>query len=538
MRGSHGGGKADRLRCLPGLARHGMVKPVLLTIAVIAPAATVLDVIRDPARAAAQRAHPARPPSDQATVAIVARGQALTVPRSFLGLSVEYPGLTHFASYAAQFERALLLVQAPGEGPVLLRIGGDSADRTFGSPEKGRGPLFGYYLTGSWWRSLGSIVRRTGARVIIDMNLVTGRPHMIAGWAHKAETVLPEGSIAGFEVGNEPDEYTRSSYVKSIALGRIDPALVPLNLSPMSYLVRFDSYAAVLSKVAPNVPLIAPALGKPNHRRWITTLLAAPHPGLETLSVHSYPYSQCATQSSPKYPTIARLLSENASAGVAGRVAADAQLARAAGLALRLTELNSVNCGGRPGVSDTFATALWAPDTLFELMREGVEGANIHVRSNAINTPFYVGRGGLRAQPLLYGLALFARTLGPGAELLHTDEQASRSVHVKAWAVRVRGGLVHVLLINKGPNAAHVNLPISATGPVTVQRLLAVSVRSRWDVTLAGQSINANGRWSGRRMTSTAPRTRRGHDVALPPYSAALVSMQLRPRAGRATRGV
>jgi hypothetical protein len=31
-------------------------------------------------------------------------------------------------------------------------------------------------------------------------------------------------------------------------------------------------------------------------------------------------------------------------------------------------------------VSDTFATALWAPDALFELLRAGIDGVNVHVR--------------------------------------------------------------------------------------------------------------------------------------------------------------
>jgi hypothetical protein len=36
-------------------------------------------------------------------------------------------------------------------------------------------------------------------------------------------------------------------------------------------------------------------------------------------------------------------------------------LAHRAGFPFRLTEQNSVTCGGLAGVSNTFATALWAP---------------------------------------------------------------------------------------------------------------------------------------------------------------------------------
>ena len=34
------------------------------------------------------------------------------------------------------------------------------------------------------------------------------------------------------------------------------------------------------------------------------------------------------------------------------------------GMQFRVTELNSVSCGGNAGVADSFATALWAPDAL------------------------------------------------------------------------------------------------------------------------------------------------------------------------------
>jgi hypothetical protein len=109
------------------------------------------------------------------------------------------------------------------------------------------------------------------------------------------------------------------------------------------------------------------------------------------------------------YPTIRRLLSERSSTGMADGVSAAVRAAHSAGLSFRLTELNSVTCGGRPRVSDSFATALSAPDALFGLMRVGVDGVNVHIRDDAINAPFTLTRAGLNARPLMYGLALFAR---------------------------------------------------------------------------------------------------------------------------------
>ena len=47
--------------------------------------------------------------------------------------------------------------------------------------------------------------------------------------------------------------------------------------------------------------------------------------------------------------------------------------------------MNAVSCGGVRGVSDTFASALWALDTLFEFSRVGVDGVNFHTVPNTIN---------------------------------------------------------------------------------------------------------------------------------------------------------
>ena len=142
---------------------------------------------------------------------------------------------------------------------------------------------------------------------------------------------------------------------------------------------------------------------------------------------------------------------------MASAVSGVVRVAHRAGLPLRLTEMNSVTCSGRRGVSDSFATALWAPDALFELLRAGVDGVNVHLRADAVNAAFILQRHGLRARPLLYGLIMFARMLGPGAQLVPLRLSAPGAPHLKAWAVRTRSAL-HVLLIDKGTRSASVAL--------------------------------------------------------------------------------
>src|SRR5207248_3262145 len=188
-----------------------------------------------------------------------------------------------------------------------------------------------------------------------------------------------------------------------------------------------------------------------------------------------------------------------ASAGLARSVRNAVWLAHRAGLKFRLTEMNSVTCGGLRGVSDTFATALWAPDTLFELMRAGVDGVNVHLRANTINAPFALTRAGLVARPLMYGLLLFTRMLGQDARLVDVRTRAAPSLRLKAWAVRIKPRVLRLLLIDKGRRSASVMLRVPGRGPAVVQRLLAPSVTARSGVTLAGQQLDRAGLWAGRR---------------------------------------
>lgn len=434
-----------------------------------------------------------------------------------------------FERHMPAFRRALSLIHVPGEGPFVLRVGGDSADETFWAPRAHTSPRWRFNVNQSWLQRTAELVRSGTVRLILDLNLVTGSPSGAAAWARAAESALPAGSIAAFEVGNEPDIYSRSYWQASISRTGLHASFLPRYLSKRIYTQDFASYARALAPVAPGVPLIGPALANPAiHLNWISSLLAAAQPGLGIVSAHRYPFSACVPRGSANYATIARILSERASAGVAQKLRPAIELAHSAGRPFRLTELNSVTCGGRRGVSNTFATALWAPDALFELAHVGVDGVNVHVRPHKINAAFTVGSYGLGARPLLYGLILFTRTLGPGAQLVPLQLHAAPASHLKAWAVRVPGGVLHVLLIDKGSRAARVELRLPARGTATVERLLAPAASSESGVTFARQQLGTDGRWHGRRSIQVIRPAAHGYRLTIPAASAALVKVRVR----------
>jgi hypothetical protein len=481
-----------------------------------------------PGQGAGAMHDPAPPSEPQVTVTVGRRASTLTVPRSYLGISTEYWAIPLFARRLTLLERTLRMLHAPGTGPFILRIGGDSTDHSVFDMDIVGGPRGIFELDPHWFHVVGALVKSISGRVILDLNLVTDLPRMAGQWADAAIDELPRGSIAGFEIGNEPDLYSHHYWLTVFGQVATIARVLPLQLTPLRYVRLYGTYARVLSRLAPHIPLLGPAVAYPViHVNWVSALLEGRHAGLRTVSAHIYPFSNCAKLNSPSYPTIARLLSETATAGVAARLEPAVRLAHGEGLPFRLTELNSVTCGGTPGVSNTFASALWAPDALFELMRAGVNGVNVHVRAYAVNAAFGLNRRGLVAHPLLYGLILFTRMLGPGARLVAAGLHAQAGVHLKAWAVRVAGGILHVLLINKGRAAATVALRLPTVGPASVQRLLAPSVMARSGVTLDGQTLGRNDTWRGRPSKETVSPGVGGYALSVPATSAALVTARL-----------
>jgi hypothetical protein len=475
---------------------------------------------------------PDHPVMGFATVIVPSPTGGAPVPRSFFGLSTEYWTLPIYDRHLSLFERVVALLHVNGNGPLVLRIGGDSADHTFWDPNGRALPSWAFSLTPKWLDVADTLVHQLGVRLIFDLNLITDSPATAAHWAREVRATIPRRSLIGFEIGNEPDIYSRSVW-RAITAGRmIGDRSLPHQLTPADYVADFRAYAAVLRRAAPGVALLGPAVAEPRiHEDWIAALVASHPPALRIVTAHRYPYSGCVPRRSSAYPTITRMLSERASAGTAASLIPSVEAARGAGLPLRLTELNSVTCGGLRGVSDSFATALWAPDTLFELLRDGVSGANIHLRVHPINAPFTFDSSGLVARPLLYGLILFSRTLGPHARVLPLELHVRADLNLKAWAVSTSGGILHILLLDKGRHPVRVRLHLPSRLPASLQRLIAPSVRAHQGVTLGGQHLGPDGRWLGTPSHLTVRPTRRGYTVTLPRYSAALLTLRGSPGA-------
>ena len=317
---------------------------------------------------------PPRPSAD-ATVTVDPGALGPVVPAGFLGLSIEYPALEAYAgtdpsSLDPVFEQ-LVRNLAPGQAPVL-RIGGNSADRTWW-PTAGmkRPPGVTFDITDQWLGVTRALAQALGAHLILGLNLEADSPQLAASEARALIDGVGARSVRALELGNEPDLYPAFPWYRSgghAVFGR------PKSYDESAFIRDF----AGLTGALPDAPLAGPSLSGMMWTRDLGQFLAAePHLGLVTL--HRYPLQLCLTPpSSARYPTIARLLSPATSTGLAESFAPYVALARAHGLSLRVDELNSVSCGADPAVSKSFASALWALRTLFEMARVGVSGVNIH----------------------------------------------------------------------------------------------------------------------------------------------------------------
>jgi hypothetical protein len=453
------------------------------------------------------------------SAAVSLGGVARTVPTSFLGLSMETNEFASFDNNVPAFASLLRLLQT-GDGPVALRIGGQSADTTYWTPGF-TVPAHAITIDSTYMQNLGQLAGEVPLSVMFDLNLAahspsmaeTHSPSMAETVATAAVNALPAGALSALEVGNEPDLYRTLTFPNQPWAA---------NYGPSNYAIDYSSYAPALASAAPGVPLAGPSLAGLG-QDWFGALLTADRPNVGLLTGHRYPFSACATPGTPQYPSITGQLSNQAAAGLANSARAAVATAHQAGLPFRLDELGSASCTGIYGVSDTFATVLWASDVLFNMLAVGVDGVNVHTRYNTSNTPIW-GAGTPRIRPFFYGLVVFARTLGPGAELVQTAITGQLPTGLSVWPVRVQGDQEHVLVINKASSPSTVTLEAGARDSAQVRLLQSSSMAPGAQVTFGGQRIADDGTWQGTPVTSTLDAHDGAYDVTAPPLSASLLT--------------
>ena len=469
-------------------------------------------------------------------VSVSDRSVGKPIPSGFLGFSFEFSAVrTYTGTDPRQINPVLIqLIRnlTPGQAPVL-RIGGDSTDGSYVPAPGVRPPAYvGYRLTPGWMATTSALAKTLGARLILGLNLQADEPALAVAEGRAFVKAFGAGAIDALEIGNEPNVY-RKTIVYHTVFGAPVPAR-PKNFGYPAFRREFDAIAVA----SPPLALAGPALAigpNPGSGSWVQTIpsFLRRQPRVGIMTVHRYPLRNCyVPPRSPQYPTVSHLLSSYATEELAASLKRWVEIAHAQHRQLRVDELNSVACRGKVGVSDTFASALWATDALFSLARVGVDGINVHTLPNAAYELFQFSHAGGRWQgtvrPVYYGLQLFAQAAPASSQLLRVSRHGP-DAGLSAWATRAPDHVTRVVLINKNQTHSRtVRIPVPAGSPstATVERMAAPSVKSNSGVTLGGRTYGAVTA-TGRLATPVVSRLRAAHDqvtLSVPHGSAALVT--------------
>lgn len=127
---------------------------------------------------------------------------------------------------------------------------------------------------------------------------------------------------------------------------------------------------------------------------------------------------------------------------------------KAARMPYRMTEGNSCFHGGKAGVSDAFASALWGADYLLYLAQAGCAGVNLHTGGEGVYAAFVGEEGQIKERPLFFGMQ-FAQCFA-GATFVEIGFD-TKGKNVTAYSAR-RGREMLVAILNKDSTAAEISV--------------------------------------------------------------------------------
>ena len=358
----------------------------------------------------------------------------------------------------------------------VLRIGGNTSDYTVWSGYRGElpaqparkgGPQQPFVLKPEALQALAGFLRATGWKLVFGVNLKIGVPAMAAELATAVQHIVGDDLLA-IQIGNEANNY-------EVDYAALDAAWMP--------------YAKAIR--AAGAPIAGPDTGA--NTDWVIDY--ARRHGKENVFLSRHYYRDAAPKGS-----IPDMLTGDS--GFYAEVEQIMQAADAGSLPFYLTEANSYYFGGRDGVSNVFASALWGADFMLALAQRGVAGINFHggtlvsvesslgreantavagvdlsARRDAVTSRYSAIAGdvalGFQPRPLYYGMLLAQQFAG--ARML-TGQLDAAGANLTAYAAQ-RDGAMQLVLINK--DATHdVTFAVSGLPHYREGRLMRLSAPS------------------------------------------------------------
>jgi hypothetical protein len=189
----------------------------------------------------------------------------------------------------------------------------------------------------------------------------------------------------------------------------------------------------------------------------------------------------------------------------------------------RMSEGNTCFHGGKPEVSNTFASALWSGDYMLQVAQAGYIGVNLHGGGNGLYTPIAGDTPqGFQARPVFYGMLLAQRFAGSTFVEASLSAQ-SDAQNVTAFAAKGGPHGFKLAIFNKAAAPVRINLSgLPFAGKAHALWLKAPAIDSLDGVTFGGTRIETDGAFHPRVEAQVSVRDGRG-SLELPGYSAAYI---------------
>jgi hypothetical protein len=325
---------------------------------------------------AATRLHAQRGAGAQVTLKLSTEAIGPHMAADFVGLSYEVQQLADPSFFAAS--NIGLIRQFKALAPRgVLRLGGNTSEFAWwkaepGSPEPEHPPtrvVEGeprpqyYAVTPEAVRNLAGFLRATGWTCLYGIGMGTNTSERAAEEAAFVAKALG-ASLQYFQIGNEVDLFGR--HLRD-----------PKTWSPKVYLEEWLAFARAVTSHASGAKFGMPDVA--SDVAWLSEIadlwLPIKNPPDVTTLTHHFYFGGPATNPEVNIPN---LLKPATMAGVQKTADTATAAANRMGVRVRMTEGNTCYRGGKPGVSDVFAAALWSADYSLLLASNNYSGINLH----------------------------------------------------------------------------------------------------------------------------------------------------------------
>ena len=463
-------------------------------------------------------------PATASAQVLVAPGHE--IPADFLGFSHEWSGLQWLLGSSETqpnyvYRQLITNLMNGTSYPFLIRIGGNSVD-TLASVQP--------------TTAQAELAAALNTHFTLSLNMGANDPNLAESQAQAYAAGMPAGSITAFELGNEPDNYVTDGY-------RSGTYATTWDTKP--FLDDYATWSCAIHHVASSIPLVGPSWANAQMLgRQLGNFEGQEARAVKPQGCSDGQYQPAKIVSQHLYggyidggltlPSDYLLRPSSATSGPS-MVAASVQLAHLNNQLFRIGEINSVDVGGQAGVSDTFQSALWATDIMFEYANAGVNGVNWHGNENCLYCAFTFTIANVSSKniytadkiaPLYYGMLLFQKAASNGAKLLPVTVQTT--ANIKVWATEDQTGTIHVVVLNKDTSfSGNVSISLPGYGTAQLTQLLAPSYQSTNGITLGGQTFDGSidGTPQGDAISLTVGPTDGVYVVPVDPVSAALLTI-------------